>query len=72
VTHTGLEFCFQPLYQQSVPGFRINEDGFELSGHCAWVIDGATGVLDERLTPGPTDAAWLVQAMSRRLENSAT
>ncbi|GEO12758.1 hypothetical protein [Microvirga aerophila] len=72
MTHTGLEFCFQPLYQQSVPGFRINEDGFGLSGHCAWVIDGATGVLDERLTPGPTDAAWLVQAMSRQLENSAT
>jgi hypothetical protein len=72
VTHTGFEFSFRSLYQQSVPGSRINEDGFGLSGRCAWIMDGATGVLDERLTPGPSDAAWLVKTMCRRLESLVT
>jgi hypothetical protein len=59
------------VYRQSVPGSRSNEDGFGLSGRCAWIMDGATGVLDERLTPGESDAAWLVQTMGRWLEGSA-
>ncbi|UVF20909.1 hypothetical protein HPT29_007220 [Microvirga terrae] len=30
-----------------------------MSGSLAWVIDGATGLSDEQVTPGGSDAAWL-------------
>src|SRR4051812_49634720 len=37
----------------------VHED---VAGHgtlSAWVLDGATGLADGRLLPGPSDAAWL-------------
>jgi hypothetical protein len=46
---------------------RANEDAW---GHCenaAWVVDGATGVEEHRVCPGPTDAAWFAGEMSRQL-----
>lgn len=54
-----------------MPGSRINEDGSGLHGRHAWIIDGATGVLPQRLTPGASDAAWLVEAIGQRLGNLA-
>ena len=54
-----------------MPGSRINEDGSGLHGRHAWIIDGATGVLPQRLTPGASDAAWLVEVIGQRLESLA-
>jgi hypothetical protein len=56
------------LYRQSVPGSRINEDGLGLLGHCAWIIDGATGLSTEQLTQGGSDAAWLAGMIDETLE----
>jgi hypothetical protein len=53
------------LDQLSDPGggpASVNED---VAGHVArsaWVLDGATGLADGRLLPGPSDAAWLAAA----------
>jgi hypothetical protein len=50
-----------------VPGSRVNEDGIGLHGSFAWVIDGATGMSDEQLTSGGSDAAWLAGLIGERL-----
>jgi len=71
VTLTGPEPRFRSLYRQSVPGSRINEDGLGLLGHCAWIIDGATGLSTEQLIGGGSDAAWLAGAVSGTLEKLA-
>ncbi len=44
------------------PG-RPNEDRCGATGRFAWVIDGATGLGDEQLMDGPSDAAWLAGEM---------
>jgi Protein phosphatase 2C len=49
----------------SLAGGRHNEDRFGLYGAAAWVVDGATDVLEERLLPGPSDAAWFAEALNR-------
>lgn len=46
---------------------RANEDGWGTAGPYAWVIDGATGLGDERLLAGPSDAAWLAGALGAAL-----
>ncbi|MEZ0169999.1 protein phosphatase 2C domain-containing protein [Microvirga sp. TS319] len=71
MTLTGPEPRFRSLYRQSVPGTRINEDGLGLLGHCAWIIDGATGLSSEQLTDGDSDAAWLAQRIHEALERLA-
>ena len=68
MTLTGPELRFRSLYRQSVPGSRINEDGLGLLGHCAWIVDGATGLSTEQLTSGGSDAAWLAGAIDGILE----
>lgn len=52
------------------PG-RANEDAWGTAGPFAWVIDGATGLGDERLLPGPSDAAWLAAALGAALADAA-
>lgn len=49
----------------SAPGRsdRANEDRWGTSGDAVWVIDGATGLGDEPLLDGPSDAAWLAGEM---------
>lgn len=47
------------LARESWPSGRANEDRAGARGGLAWIIDGATDVVEEPLTPGPTDAAWL-------------
>ena len=32
-----------------------------------WVLDGATGLAEQRVLPGPSDALWLVEQRRRRL-----
>ncbi len=44
-----------------------NDDRWGLHGAFAWVIDGATDVLEERILPGPSDAAWFADALSAAL-----
>ncbi|MET0529866.1 MAG: hypothetical protein ABW003_16290, partial [Microvirga sp.] len=64
---TGLTPRFQLLFQESAPGSRFNEDGLGHRGRFAWIIDGATGLSSEPMTPGPTDAAWLAGQMGEKL-----
>ena len=44
----------------SIPGAVTNEDGGGSAAHSAWLLDGATGLPQERLLPGDSDAQWLV------------
>ncbi|MBI2257064.1 MAG: protein phosphatase 2C domain-containing protein [Proteobacteria bacterium] len=49
----------------TAPGSRVNEDAYgtwpqPVSAFAAWVLDGVTGINDQPLLPGPSDAAWLV------------
>jgi hypothetical protein len=44
----------------SIPGVTVNEDGGGVRPHLAWLLDGATGLVQERLLPGDSDAQWLV------------
>lgn len=59
---------FRSLHRFSIPGSVINEDGAGLYGRCAWIVDGATGVLGKQLTTGATDAAWLAGTICERLQ----
>ncbi|NOX83557.1 MAG: protein phosphatase 2C domain-containing protein [Alphaproteobacteria bacterium] len=45
----------------------VNEDFFGWTQKAAWVLDGATGVSDEKL-PYPSDAYWFVRTFSRFLD----
>jgi hypothetical protein len=67
VNVTGSHPLFRSLDRLSVPGSRVNEDGIGLHGRFAWVIDGATGMSDEQLTCGGSDAAWLAGLTGERL-----
>ncbi len=64
---TASHSLFRSLHRLSVPGSRVNEDGMGLHGSFAWVIDGATGMSDEQLTSGGSDAAWLAGLVGERL-----
>lgn len=59
------------LEQLSEPGNRVNEDIAGSTETAAWVMDGATGLGDERLLPGESDAAWLVRRVDRFLRSHA-
>jgi hypothetical protein len=67
VNVTGSYPLFRSLHRLSVPGSRVNEDGIGLHGRFAWVIDGATGMADEQLTSGGSDAAWLAGLIGEQL-----
>lgn len=64
---TGSTVCFRSLDRLSLTGSRFNEDGAGLRGRFAWIIDGATGLSNEQLTSGGSDAAWLANLMDERL-----
>lgn len=72
MTQTGPYSRFRLLHRQSVPGSHVNEDGAGLQGHAAWIIDGATGVSDRKLTSAGTDAAWLAELIGERLAQLAS
>lgn len=48
-----------------------NEDRGGAVGAYAWVIDGATDVLESPLTPGVTDASWVAATLDRLLGEAA-
>lgn len=62
---------FTVIDHVSLGSGRANEDRAGARGALAWVIDGATDVVDAPLTPGPSDAAWLAEALHRALERHA-
>lgn len=64
---TGSTVCFRSLDRLSLTGSRFNEDGAGLRGCFAWIIDGATGLSEEQLTTGGSDAAWLANFIDGRL-----
>jgi|SRR5688572_4743352 len=45
----------------------FNEDAHGATATAAWVIDGAKGPFDHRLTPGPSDASWYAQTLNELL-----
>ncbi len=49
----------------------INEDRAGTAGNLAWVIDGATDVIDVPLTSYPTDASWIAEEIDRQLRSLA-
>ena len=49
----------------------INEDRAGAAGNLAWVIDGATDVIDAPLTSYPTDASWIAEEIDRQLRSLA-
>lgn len=50
---------------------RTNEDTFGTNAHCAFVIDGATGLGDgQQLAGEDSDAAWLAKHAKRFLEDN--
>jgi len=67
VNVTGPTICFRSLDRLSLTGSRFNEDGAGLRGRFAWIIDGATGLSNEQLTSGGSDAAWLATLIDERL-----
>ncbi|MDX2288630.1 MAG: protein phosphatase 2C domain-containing protein [Hyphomicrobiaceae bacterium] len=56
----------------SVAAGSVNEDRVGHAGDMAWVIDGATDILDAPLSPGPTDAAWIAETAHRLLPDLAS
>lgn len=42
-----------------------------MHGPFGWIVDGATGVSGRRMTPGPSDAAWLAGTISANLASLA-
>lgn len=55
----------------SLAGSDFNEDRAGLAGNLAWVIDGATDVIEAPLTTGPTDASWIAGALDSMLRSYA-
>lgn len=51
----------------SVPGGSANEDRAGHASPFAWVIDGATDVIDAPLTTEGSDAAWFASALNEEL-----
>jgi hypothetical protein len=49
-----------------------NEDRFGQHGAAVWVIDGATDLLERPLLPGPSDAAWIADALNLAFTRLAT
>jgi hypothetical protein len=45
----------------------VNEDLACVTSTAAWVLDGATPVLDEHHTPAASDAAWYVEHLSHHI-----
>jgi hypothetical protein len=56
--HTTLSFHRKEWL--TLAGSTVNDDGGGSAARLAWVLDGATGLPQERLLPGDSDAQWLV------------
>lgn len=54
------------------PAGAVNEDRWGASEGAVWVLDGATGIAEQRALPGPSDALWLVERVDAGLRERAT
>lgn len=63
---------FHVLESVSSSGAGVNEDGIAISHSGAWVVDGASGLTDAHLTPGDSDAQWLMARLIAHLGSSTT
>ncbi len=55
----------------SRPSAAVNEDLYGVIDGAAWILDGATGIADQRVLPGPSDARWLVEEVDTALREEA-
>lgn len=55
----------------TLAGSAVNEDRAGAAGTLAWVIDGATDVIEAPLTQAPTDASWLAETLDLALKELA-
>lgn len=55
----------------SLPAGQVNEDRVGASGSLAWVIDGATDVVEAPLTTAQTDASWIAATLDNLLRDAA-
>jgi hypothetical protein len=53
------------------PSGSVNEDRWGTIDGAVWVLDGATGLTEQRLLPGPSDALWLVERVDAGLKREA-
>ena len=54
------------------PSGAVNEDRWgAYDDKAVWVLDGATGLADERVLPGPSDALWFVEQVDSGLRQRA-
>ena len=54
------------------PAGTVNEDRWGARDDKAvWILDGATGLTDERVLPGPSDALWFVDQVDGGLRERA-
>ncbi|MEO1280332.1 MAG: hypothetical protein AAFV69_01215 [Pseudomonadota bacterium] len=56
----------------SLLGTFPNEDRYGFNDHAAWIIDGATDLIEEKRCPGPSDAAWFAQALNDEIGQALT
>jgi hypothetical protein len=59
------------LDRATSPGGRVNEDRAGGAGRMAWVIDGATDVLETPILPADSDASWFAAALDSALSSLA-
>jgi serine/threonine protein phosphatase PrpC len=53
------------------PAGAINEDRWGASQDAVWLLDGATGLAEQRVLPGPSDALWLVEQVDAGMRQHA-
>ncbi len=55
----------------SLTGSKVNEDRAGQAGKLAWVIDGATDVLENRILPGLSDSQWFASQLDQAFMHAA-
>ncbi len=50
-----------------ISGGAVNADRVGATRNAAWVVDGATDLVDRQILPGDCDAAWFADALNRHL-----
>jgi Protein phosphatase 2C len=64
----GLQFAMLSAASRQINDY--NDDAFGAAPGRLWVLDGATGVADTRLTRGASDASWLAHATAALLASA--
>lgn len=59
--------AFETIGFVTSAGGAQNEDRASHRGNIAWIVDGATDVLEDRLLPAASDAEWYAEQLHREL-----